>query len=108
MNWNQVIVQYDGTTIISHEVSGSVLNPDGSYGIHDQYNPYNKILSSNYLIGNCIQGIVTAVNAPVIIPTPQPQGEMNDTFWTWVMNFWNGIFHPNVGKVGSFRWFYRD
>lgn len=99
-NWNVVNVQYDGSVNLAHEVEGYYIPDIGPYYVFDQYLPNLKTLSTNYYLPTVYQGIITATTPASVNPVPQPQGEMNDTFWTWVMNFWNGIFGSPV-PIGS-------
>jgi len=99
-NWNNSLVQYDGKISMDHEVEGYYLPADGIYRIFDQYLPNLKTLSKNYFIASAVQGVINAKNPIAINPVPQPQGEENDTFWTWVFAWFNGIFKSPV-PVGS-------
>ena len=97
--WNQTDVPADTDTTIVHEVAGRVINPDGSYGIYDQYEPPVKNLAAGYYIGACLQGVITPIPA-ILSSVPQPTGEENDSFWSAVMQWWNGIF-SNAIPIGS-------
>lgn len=81
-NWNEDKVQYDGAKIISHEVCGT----GGQYNIVDQYVPFQKILSSDYLIGVCTQGIIYAIPQIIKNPIPQPSNVM---WYTYLINLFN-------------------
>jgi hypothetical protein len=106
-NWNNPIIKWDGGKTPSHEIELYALDSNGQYLIFDQYMPNLKILSADYFICFATQGIITAVAPASVNPIPQPTGEMNNSFWTAVMNWFNGIFNPKV-PVGSFRWFWKS
>jgi len=94
-SWNQTLIAYNGRTQADHAIECYAIDTLG-YHIFDQYQPNLKILSANYFIPMCTQGIVTAI-APVIVnPIPQPQGQMNDTFWTWVLGWFSGFRNSPV------------
>jgi hypothetical protein len=99
-NWNSTNVKWDGKLAMEHEVEGYRLPDDGTYPIFDQYLPNLKILSPDYYIASAVQGIINVVQPATTNPVPQPKGETDDTFWTWVMGWFNGWFTDKV-SVGS-------
>lgn len=100
-NWNQTNVKWDGTFSMAHEVEGYRMPADGTYPIFDQYLPNLKVLSTDYFIASAVQGIINAVSPAIVNPVPQPSGEQDDTFWTWVFGWFNGFFKSpvNVGRT---------
>lgn len=91
--WNQTFIQYDGSTVAAHEVTDYVITPTG-YGVEDQYQPAEKVLSLNYYLPGVMQGLVTAIAPAPVAAIPQLQGELNDSFFTRLMNWFNGIMSP--------------
>jgi hypothetical protein len=98
--WNQVNVPLNTSKLYCHEVSLYWINPDNSLCINDQYQPNPKVLAAGYSIGPVTQGIINAVAPAVVISVPQPTGTMNDSWWTMIEGWFNGIFYPNA-KIGS-------
>lgn len=88
LNWNNAFVQYDGATVVSHEVTGVLLASNG-YGIVDQYNPFQKTLSSDYYLPLCTQGIIYAIAPAIANPIPQPT---SDSMWSAIFNWLNSAF----------------
>lgn len=73
-NWNQPVVQWDGSTIVQHAIVLLGINPDGTKTILDSYIPWVKQLSANYLMPYITQPTITVNN----IATEQiPRQEVN-------------------------------
>lgn len=95
--WNSPFIQYDGGTTADHAIELYAIDDNGEYLIFDQYEPHIKTLSSDYYIPFVTQGIATAV--PSAAPNPVVQDAASDSFWTKVMNWFNGIMSGLVGSA---------
>jgi hypothetical protein len=89
MEWNQVNVPAVAQGDLAHEVTGYQQPNTAGYPILDQYNPWFKVLMNGYFLGSCIQIIVTAIQPAAI--NPVPQNHKQDSIWTIIMNWLNGI-----------------
>ncbi len=94
--WNFDYVKFNGIKGLQHAIECYNINDKGEYMIFDQYLPNLKTLSPDYYIPKVIQGIINAAIPASINTVPQPQGEMNNTFWTWVFGWFQGFRNPKV------------
>lgn len=99
-NYQNPIV-YDGSVNADHATELYAIDDKGQYDFYDQYEPHLKVLSSNYLLAICIQGIIIAVAPQVVNPVPQPAAPLNDDWWSSVFQWFNGIKNKWGIQVGS-------
>lgn len=64
-NWNKSVVNWDGTTQISHAIVLLDINPDGTKTICDSYIPWIKQLSANYPMPYITNPNITVNNLPI-------------------------------------------
>ena len=99
LTWNQVNVPALKSPTVNHEVTGYQMTQlTVGYPILDNYSPYQKVLGDGYSINSVMQGVVTAINAPVVI---QPVVSVWDIVWKnvhdWLVG--QGIITPQTGRV---------
>jgi hypothetical protein len=87
--WNSPIIKWDGRVSADHAVECYKINDDGTLCIFDQYEPNLKVLGAGYYLPFVTQGILYAVAPAATNPVVQP---VDNSFYTWIMNWFNGIF----------------
>lgn len=99
--WNSTFIKYDGGKTTDHEVEMYAIDQNGNYLIFDQYLPNLKVLSANYYLPLCTQGILYAT--PAASTSPVVQDIQSNSIWTAIMNWFNGItlgvFHESSDRM---------
>ena len=99
--WNQSVVPAVSGGYAEHEVSLMAINSNESFKISDQYKPWPKTLSAGYNIILVTQGVINAKQPVAVNIVPQPTGQLNNSFWTAVLDYFAGIW--NALPVGKLR-----
>lgn len=98
-NWNNSFVQYDGATVVAHEIELYGLDDKGQRLIYDQYLPFCKTLSSDYPLPLVHQGVITSTSSPVIQPPKKTYTLMELIYLALAKYFGFNAVDPQVNPV---------
>lgn len=91
--WNTTLVPAQpNNKTLSHCVALARVNPDGTYLIHDNYNPEWKTLSADYYIGEFINIVITPKVTPTAPYVPPPLVQ------PWYVVQWQAVLSWFAGR----------